>query len=106
MSSAADIAIYGGAAGGGKTFARLLEPLRHVSNKNFGAVIFRRTTPQITNDGALWDESLNLYPPEERAWTGSRHSSRSPIKSALRYDALAYRGMHLEPIEANRSFPL
>jgi predicted phage terminase large subunit-like protein len=62
LSTAADIAIYGGSAGGGKTFAELLEPLRHVGNKDFGAVIFRRTTPQITNEGALWDESLKLYP--------------------------------------------
>jgi hypothetical protein len=62
LSTSADIAIYGGAAGGGKTFAELLEPLRHVGNQDFGAVIFRRTTPQITNDGALWDESLRLYP--------------------------------------------
>jgi Terminase large subunit, T4likevirus-type, N-terminal len=58
----ADIAIYGGAAGGGKTFAELLEPLRNIGNKDFGAVIFRRTTPQITNEGALWDESGKLYP--------------------------------------------
>jgi Terminase large subunit, T4likevirus-type, N-terminal len=62
IQAPADIAIYGGAAGGGKTFAELLEPLRHVSNKDFGAVIFRRTTLQITNKGALWDESLKLYP--------------------------------------------
>ena len=25
-------------------------------------MFFRRTTPQITNPGALWDESLNFYP--------------------------------------------
>jgi hypothetical protein len=62
LSTSADIAIYGGAAGGGKTFAELLEPLRHIGNKDFGAVIFRRTTPQITNEGALWDESGKLYP--------------------------------------------
>jgi hypothetical protein len=30
LRSPADICIYGGAAGGGKTFALLLEPLRHV----------------------------------------------------------------------------
>jgi hypothetical protein len=41
----------------------ILEPLRHVSRvTNFTAVFFRRTTPQITNPGALWDESLNFYP--------------------------------------------
>ena len=32
LSSPADIAIYGGSAGGGKTYALLLEPLRHMDN--------------------------------------------------------------------------
>jgi predicted phage terminase large subunit-like protein len=62
LSTSADISIYGGAAGAGKTVSILLEPLRHIGNKDFGGVIFRRLTPQITNEGALWDESLKLYP--------------------------------------------
>lgn len=62
LASPADIAIYGGAAGGGKTWALLMEPLRHVSNAEFGAVFFRRTTVQIRNEGGLWDESARLYP--------------------------------------------
>lgn len=62
LSSPADIAIYGGGAGGGKTWALLLEPLRHITNKNFGAVIFRRTIPEITHEGALWDEAKKIYP--------------------------------------------
>lgn len=62
LASTADIAIYGGAAGAGKTFAELLEAARHSCNPHFGAVIFRRTTPQITNEGGLWDESCKLYP--------------------------------------------
>ena len=62
LASAADIAIYGGAAGGGKTFAELLECSRHVHVPGYGAVIFRRTTPQIRNEGGLWDESLKLFP--------------------------------------------
>lgn len=36
--------------------------MRHVANPDFGAVIFRRTSPQITNEGGLWDESVKLYP--------------------------------------------
>lgn len=62
LASSADIAIYGGAAGGGKTWALLLEPMRHVYNGDFGAVFFRRTTVMIRNEGGLWDESGKLYP--------------------------------------------
>ena len=62
LSSSADIVIGGGAAGAGKTFAELLEPLRNKDNGKFGAVFFRRTIPQIKNIGALWDESSNIYP--------------------------------------------
>lgn len=63
LSCTADIAVYGGAAGGGKTYALLLEPLRNTHNPNFGAVIFRRTSPQIRREGGLWDESNKLYRP-------------------------------------------
>jgi len=62
LASPADIAILGGAAGGGKSWALLLEPLRHSHNPQFGGVIFRRTTVQVRNEGGLWDESMKLYP--------------------------------------------
>ncbi|APG91138.1 phage terminase large subunit [Sinorhizobium americanum] len=62
LASPADIAIYGGSAGGGKTWALLMEPLRHVANPQFGAVFFRRTLVQVRNEGGLWDESEKLYP--------------------------------------------
>jgi predicted phage terminase large subunit-like protein len=61
LSSTEDIAIYGGAAGGGKTFSLLTEPLYHVHDPMFGAVIFRRIYPQITTQGGLWDESKEIY---------------------------------------------
>ncbi|MCI9077071.1 MAG: phage terminase large subunit [Dorea sp.] len=61
LSTPADIAIYGGAAGGGKTYALLLESLRHIKNPGFGAVIFRRQSIQITQEGGLWDSSFEAY---------------------------------------------
>lgn len=61
LSSPADICIFGGSAGGGKSYASLLEPLRHVHNPRFGAVIFRRTYPEITKEGGMWDEAQGLY---------------------------------------------
>ena len=57
----ADIAVYGGAAGSGKTFSLLLEPLRHVNNGLFRSQFFRRTTVQLRLPGGPWQESLPLY---------------------------------------------
>jgi len=62
LASEADISIYGGAAGGGKSFGLLLDPLRHYDNKEFGGMIFRSTGVQVKNEGGLWDESMKLYP--------------------------------------------
>lgn len=70
LSADADIVIYGGGAGGGKSWSLLYEPCRHIlpteqypfGVKGFTAVIFRRTAPQIRNEGGLWDESNGIYP--------------------------------------------
>ena len=62
LETKADIAIYGGAAGGGKTFGLLLECLRHIDNGGFGAVIFRKDSKQIKNEGSLLDNSNEIYP--------------------------------------------
>lgn len=61
LSSPADIVIGGGAAGAGKSYALLMEALRHVGNPGFRSVIFRRTIPQIKNSGGLWDTSKEMY---------------------------------------------
>ncbi|WP_435005170.1 terminase large subunit domain-containing protein [Tundrisphaera lichenicola] len=63
MATPADIAIYGGSAGGGKSYALLMEASRHASrNPRFGAVLFRRLSPQITQEGGLWDTAGEIFP--------------------------------------------
>lgn len=62
LRSSADICIYGGAAGGGKTYALLLECLRNIDNKTFEAIIFRQSYPQIMSAGGLFSTSQEIYP--------------------------------------------
>lgn len=61
LATPADICIYGGAAGGGKTYGLLMEAMRHKNNGDYGAVIFRRNYTQVTAQGGLWDSSRSLY---------------------------------------------
>lgn len=61
MCSAADIIIYGGAAGGGKTYALLMEGLRHKDIAGFNGLILRKNYTQITSPGGLWEASNKIY---------------------------------------------
>ncbi len=65
----ADIAIYGGSAGGGKSFALLYEPIGRQLHEvpGFSGVLFRRSYPEITNPGGLWDQASEIYP-----WAGGK----------------------------------
>lgn len=62
LSSSADIVVYGGARGGGKSWALLLDALRYINNPRFTSVIFRRTFPQVSAQGGLWDKSCEIFP--------------------------------------------
>ncbi|MBP5597217.1 MAG: terminase family protein [Pseudobutyrivibrio sp.] len=52
--------LYGGAAGGGKSDALLIEVLRQIDLSNYRAIIFRDTYPQLE---ALISRSMELYKP-------------------------------------------
>jgi len=57
----ADIAVYGGSAGGGKSFALIYEAAKWIHLGTYRAILFRRTGPELTGGGGLWDESKPLY---------------------------------------------
>lgn len=61
LSSKADILIYGGAAGSGKSWALLLEAIRYKNVKGFNATIFRTQFTDLIRAGSLWEESYKLY---------------------------------------------
>lgn len=105
LSSRADIAIYGGAAGGGKSWALMLEALRHTRDPKFASVLFRRTYPQIEAPGGLWDKSIELFPYCEGKpnksnfrWKFPSGSSSSFRHMKLESDKLAWQGSEISYI--------
>jgi len=62
LSSPANIVVFGGQAGGGKSYGLMLDALRGVTLPGYSAVLFRRTYPEITMPGGLWDTAMELYP--------------------------------------------
>lgn len=51
--------LYGGAAGGGKSFAMLADPLRGMNHPNFAGLLLRRTNDELRD---LKNTSKQLYP--------------------------------------------
>lgn len=86
----ADIAIYGGSAGGGKTYALLLEALRHTGNKGYGGVIFRRTSEQVRTEGGLWSESQKIYPLVGARSREQQLDYRFPSGASVRFEHLQH----------------
>lgn len=90
LSSPADIAVFGGSAGGGKSYALLMEAARHVNNPRYGAVIFRRTRKQIRNEGGLWDDSTSIYPGIGAGGSRNLLEWRWPSGSRVKLDHLQH----------------
>lgn len=61
IASDADLVIYGGAAGAGKSHLLLLKAALKSYDPHYMAIIFRRTTAAL-RDG-LWREAKELYRP-------------------------------------------
>jgi phage terminase large subunit-like protein len=62
LASPADILIFGGSAGGGKSYVLELEATRHIGNPLFRAVYFRRQAVDLMAPKGLWDTSQLIYP--------------------------------------------
>lgn len=82
-------ALYGGAAGGGKSDALVIEALRQVHIPHYKALILRKTFPQLAE---LIDKSLNYYP---RAFPGARYNATAhtwtfPSGAKIIFGAMQY----------------
>ena len=59
LSASEQEVLYGGAAGGGKSFAMLADPVRYLNNPAFRGLLVRRTTEELRE---LISVSKQLYP--------------------------------------------
>ena len=62
--------LYGGAAGGGKSYALIADPVRYFGNKNFNGILLRRTNDELRE--LIW-KTQELYP---QVYKGSKWSER------------------------------
>jgi hypothetical protein len=67
LAAAETDVLYGGAAGGGKSYAMLVDPLRYAHRAAHRALIIRRSMPELRE---LIDKSRELYP---RAFPGCKY---------------------------------
>lgn len=95
MCSSADIIIYGGAAGGGKTYALLMEGLRHKDIAGFNGLVLRKNYKQITSPGGLWEASNKIYSQVQGAMSKIspvHHWTFAPSGANIRFGHLASDG--------------
>lgn len=71
LESGAREALYGGAAGGGKTDALVIGALRHVDHPKYNGIIFRRTFPEL--EGKVIPVTREWYPFAGGKYNGSTH---------------------------------
>ena len=91
LQTSADICIYGCAAGGGKTYALLLEPLRYINVQGFNGIIFRKNYTQVTAPGGLWETSLMMYTGIKgaAAWKSPKRHWTFGKRATLSFDYLS-----------------
>jgi hypothetical protein len=92
-------ALYGGAAGGGKSDALLLAALEYVHAPGYAAILFRRTYTELALPEAIMVRSHEWLAGSDAHWDGSNKQWRFPLGATLTFgyldgprDHLRYQG--------------
>jgi predicted phage terminase large subunit-like protein len=88
--STARVIFYGGARGGGKTRWLVHETAKFCENPRYGAVIFRRTYPELKGTGSIWEEAGKIYPLLGAEMTDSALKSVFPSGSTVQFSHLQH----------------
>ncbi len=81
-------AMYGGAAGGGKSDALLMAALQYVDVPGYSALILRRTYPDLALPGAIMDRSKDWLAHTDATWNDNDRRWTFPSGATLTFGYL------------------
>lgn len=81
-------AMYGGAAGGGKSDALLMAALQWADHVGYVAMLLRRTYADLALPGALMDRANEWLRPTKARWSGAERTWKFPSGATLSFGHL------------------
>lgn len=78
-------AMFGGAAGGGKSDALLMGGLQYVDVPGYAAIIFRRTFADLALPGAIMDRAHEWLSKTDAKWNDNKKTWTFPVGSSLTF---------------------
>ena len=97
-------ALFGGAAGGGKSSALLMAALQYIDVPQYSAILFRRTYADLALPGAIMDRVHAWTGPEEEVrWNANTYTATFPSGARISFgylnnsqDYLRYKGAEFQ----------
>ncbi len=81
-------ALYGGAAGGGKSSSLLMTALQYVNIPNYSALVLRRTYPDLSLPDAIMDRAHKWLVGTNAVWIASEKTWKFPSGATLTFGYL------------------
>ena len=82
-------ALFGGAAGGGKSSALLMAALQYIDVPNYSAILFRRTYADLALPGAIMDRFQRWIAEEEDIkWNANNYTAVFPSGARISFGYL------------------
>lgn len=89
-------ALYGGAAGGGKSNCLLSAAAQYVHVPGYAALIVRRTFQDLSLPGAIMDRAMSWWRPRGVHWNGDRKRFTFPSGATITFGYLQHEHDHLQ----------
>lgn len=87
---------YGGAVGGGKSFALLMDALQHIHIPGYAAILFRRTFSDLSKEGALMSYAHEWFQGTPAKWVDRDKKWIFPTEDRRRHASLSFGYMDTE----------